>query len=219
MRGLANALILVGLASAGYLGYQLLRTNELAAHAADQTVERIEREWQPTLVQPADGVQEGHGREPAASPVPAQRGDAVALLRIPKLADQWRQQPVVEGVDAEQLAAGVGHYPGTALPGKVGNFAIAGHRLGHGQPFHWLDRLEAGDLIELVTANAAYHYRVTGSEVVSPSESVVLAPVPGQSGTTPSEARMTLTTCHPRYSSRQRLVYYAVLDTVGQGAD
>lgn len=200
-----NALILLGVTLALYLAHQLFWANRQSAQAAAQTVRTIEREWreQPVLARPAS--------EPAREP--ARPGAGLALLRIPRLADQWDSQPVLEGVAAEELDAGVGHYPGTALPGEVGNFAVAGHRLGHGQPFHWLDRLAPGDAVEVLTATTVHRYRVTGSAVVAPSASAVLAAVPGQPDATPTQRWMTLTTCHPRYSSEQRLVYHALLDS------
>ena len=75
--------------------------------------------------------------------LPLQRGEAFALLRIPRLGEDYRV-PIVEGVSLEDLAAGVGHYPDTALPGEVGNFSVAGHRATNGEPFAYLDQLRNG---------------------------------------------------------------------------
>lgn len=121
---------------------------------------------------------------------------------------------VVEGTSLRALAAGAGHYRGTPLPGQAGNVAIAGHRTMNGKPFGDLERLGPGDRIQLVTPFARHTY-----EVVSPFDNhanpwvtanndwAVVAPS--------SEALLTLTTCHPRGSDKQRLVVRAKLIATG----
>ena len=93
------------------------------------------------------------------------------------------------------------------MPGQLGNSAIAGHRTTYGQPFFRLDEVAVGDEIVLTTVQGRFVYRMTGSEVVGPDRSDVVAT------TDPTVARLTLTTCHPRYTAAQRLILYADLDT------
>ncbi|NHA00955.1 class E sortase [Nocardioides sp. W3-2-3] len=107
------------------------------------------------------------------------------------------------------LARGVGHYLGTALPGQVGNFSVAGHRLTHGSAFTDIDRLRTGDVVGVRTAGSWFVYRVTAHEIVEPGALDVIAPVPDTPGATPSRALMTLTSCHPLYGSSQRYVVHA----------
>jgi sortase A len=129
------------------------------------------------------------------------RGQAFAILTIPKidrLSDGWA---IVEGVARSQLKTGAGHYPSTPLPGQPGNAAIAGHRTTYGAPFYDFDVLEPGDIIELETALGVSVYEVRESIIVRPTEIWVTQDRPG--------AWLTLTTCHPRLSSRQRLVIFA----------
>ncbi|MEW9556010.1 class E sortase [Nonomuraea sp. NPDC050783] len=137
-------------------------------------------------------------------------GRAVALLSIPKLGPGHRYA-VVEGVGAEQLKKGPGHYPGSALPGQVGNFVVSGHRTTYGAPFNRLDELERGDEVVVDAREARYTYRVTSQDIVEPDEVDVLAPVPGKPDLRPIRAFLTLSTCHPEYSAAQRLIVYAVL--------
>ncbi|GII63432.1 hypothetical protein Skr01_35170 [Sphaerisporangium krabiense] len=137
-------------------------------------------------------------------------GDAVALIRIPRLGRDY-EYAVLEGVTAEDLRRGPGHYPGTARPGAVGNFVLSGHRTTYAAPFNRIDELRRGDEIVVEAPEARYTYRVSGKSVVDPSQVEVIAPVPGHPGRRPSEAMITLTTCHPEYSARQRLVVYGVL--------
>ena len=127
-------------------------------------------------------------------------GSALGIISIPKIA---LTMVIVEGTGAEQLRSGPGHYPGTPLPGQAGNAAIAGHRTTYLHPFYNLNELAAGDPIDIVTVQGQFVYKVTGSQVVAPTDVAVVAPTP-----TPV---LTLTTCNPRYSASQRLVIHAAL--------
>ena len=129
-------------------------------------------------------------------------GTPVAQLHIDAIDLNWT---VVEGVGVEDLKQGPGHFPETPMPGQLGNAAIAGHRTTHGQPFFRLDELKPGDLIRVETLAGTFVYAVTGSTVVNPSEISVIATVD------PDTATLTLTTCTPKYTARQRLVVRAVL--------
>ncbi|MFK4036434.1 class E sortase [Nonomuraea wenchangensis] len=137
-------------------------------------------------------------------------GRAVALLSIPRLGPGYRYA-IVEGVGADQLRKGPGHYPGSALPGQVGNFVVSGHRTTYAAPFNRLDELERGDEIVVDAREARYTYRVTSQDVVEPDEVDVLAPVPGKPDIRPIRAYITLSTCHPEFSAAQRLIVYGVL--------
>jgi sortase A len=120
---------------------------------------------------------------------------------------------VFEGVSHEDLKRGPGHYPGTALPGVVGNMVISGHRTTYGAPFNRVDELHAGDPIVLETRDTWFTYRVTSEQVVAPTAVSVTYPVPGQKGAVPTKRLLTLTTCNPKYSATQRLIVHAILDT------
>ncbi len=125
----------------------------------------------------------------------------VTRMRIPRLGVDTI---IVEGVTVTALRAGAGHYPGTPLPGQRGNVAIAGHRTTYGSPFRHLDRLAPGDEIVFTTPVGAVTYRVSGDPfVVAPDDTRVVAP--------DSQSLLTLTTCHPLNSSRERLIVRAVL--------
>lgn len=137
-------------------------------------------------------------------------GAGLAKIYLPRLGRDY-VKVVVQGSGVEDLKKGPGHYPSTALPGEVGNVGIAGHRTTYGAPFHDVDALRPGDAVVLETRDSWFTYRVLGSEVVRPSRSDVLLPVPGRPGERATRRLLTLTTCHPRYSARQRLVVRAEL--------
>jgi sortase A len=109
---------------------------------------------------------------------------------------------VVEGTTASALRAGAGHYPNTPLPGEPGNVAIAGHRTTYGKPFANLDRMKVGDEIILDTPIGRHVYKVSEQPFVVPNTDwKVISQSPGEF--------LTLTTCHPKGSDRQRLVVRA----------
>jgi sortase A len=108
---------------------------------------------------------------------------------------------VVEGATADALTKGPGHFPETPLPGQLGNAAIAGHRTTHLHPFFDIDQLQPGDEITVVTLNGRYVYHVTGTEIVGPEDYAAVIPT-----TDVTKATLTLVSCTPRYSAKNRIV-------------
>ncbi|MEY9849906.1 sortase A [Streptacidiphilus sp. BW17] len=136
----------------------------------------------------------------------------VALIRIPALGAGW-QYPVYEGTGAAALSRGLAHYSGTAEPGRLGNFAVAGHRSSDSgfEPLADLpDVVRVGDPIVVETAAAEYVYRISGTERTGPSDVAVLRPDQGRHAD-PAPGLVTLTTCTPRYGSSGRYVVFGTL--------
>jgi sortase A len=136
---------------------------------------------------------------PPGVPLPAE-GDPAGRIEIPRIG---LDDVFVEGVSVADLKRGPGHYPGTPLPGQAGNAAIAGHRTTYGAPFHRVDELAAGDEIRVTTVQGSFVYAVRETIVVRPEQSEVLNPTP--------DNRLTLTSCHPKYSARRRIIVIADL--------
>ena len=127
-------------------------------------------------------------------------GDSLTRIQIPKLNVDTI---VVEGTTASALRAGAGHYPSTPLPCENGNVAIAGHRTTYGKPFANVDQLKEGDTIILTTPIGSCTYEVSKQPfIIAPTNLDVIAD-------TPTTRELTLTTCHPKHSARQRLVVKA----------
>jgi len=137
------------------------------------------------------------------SEAPPEDGKAFAEIRIPSLAGLADGWAIVEGVSLQDLKNGAGHMPWTPLPGQPGNSVISGHRTTYGQPFHDLDLLNLGDLIEVETALGTHIYAVREIHIVKPTDVWVTDPRAG--------AWLTLTTCNPKFSARERLVIAAQL--------
>jgi sortase A len=130
-------------------------------------------------------------------------GSVLTQLQIPKI---HLDVLVVEGTTPAALRAGAGHYPGTPLPGEAGNVAIAGHRTTFGRPFNHIDELKAGDEAILITPFNKFHYVVvpafdehSNPWITTPNDFSVVQKVAGQS-------TLTLTSCHPKGSARQRII-------------
>jgi sortase A len=140
---------------------------------------------------------------PIASDLPS--GSTLGVIRIPRLGDDW-SWVMVEGVTDDDIAKGPGHFPGTAMPGQIGNFAVAGHRATHGEPFAHLDEVRKGDEVSIETVNGTYTYVVDGSKIVDPTAVGVIDPVPGKPGAKPKKALITLVTCNPRWGSTERMI-------------
>jgi sortase A len=173
--------------------------------------------WAWTAEQPVptpEPTAEPAERHTEPAPVAAEPAHATsfATLHVPRWGVDY-VRPISQGTSKSDVldVLGLGHYEGTAMPGAVGNFAVAGHRVTYGKPLNRIEELAVGDSLIVQTEQAWYVYQVTEALVVSPRQVDVLLPVPSQAGVAPTEAVMTLTTCHPMYSARERYVVHARL--------
>lgn len=116
-------------------------------------------------------------------------------IRIPKLGVD---ETMREGIRLTTLDKGPGHWPGSAMPGDVGNVVVAAHRTSHGGPFRHIDTLIAGDEVVFTTMEGESRYIVTGTQVVEPNAMWIVEPTD-----TPTA---TLFACHPPGSVAQRIV-------------
>lgn len=193
---LGELLITVGAVLVLFVGWQLWWTDVVADADAGEVVTTLEQDFaDPEWVQPKR----------------VKLGDAFAIVRIPRFGAKFAR-PLYEGTTREVLMRGVGHYVGTAVPGEVGNFAMAGHRTTYGKPFNQIDKLAKDDVVLIETKDTYYVYRVSGHQIVRPSQTSVVLPVPDQPGKRPTEAMLTMTSCHPEFSARERFVVHATLE-------
>ena len=171
--------------------------------------------WWTDVVADQDSAQVIASLEGADSgwvtPDAVEMGDAFAIVRIPRFGSDYAR-PIYEGTTREILKRGVGHYPETVLPGQIGNFSLAGHRVTYGKPFNRVAELVPGDKIIIETVDTYYVYSIVSHEIVLPTDVRVVLPVPNEPGATPTQAMLTMTTCHPEFSSRERYIQHAVLD-------
>jgi sortase A len=177
-------------------------TDRQARHTAHRLADGAARAWEGP--RPAGGVEVQRAPDGVG-------GRVLAVVRIPRFGADWRE-PVQRGTGGAVLRQGLGLYDGSPEPGGRGNVAIAGHRTTWGAPLKQLDRLRAGDRIVIWTAHRRFDYRVTVKGVTAPSDiSVISGERSRDEGSEASARMLTLTTCHPEFSARQRLYVHAVL--------
>ncbi|MDC0769285.1 class E sortase [Streptomyces sp. HD] len=242
--GGGEVLVTVGAVLLLLVVHQVWWTNREARAGADREVRALERVWDgadgdsgtaapgalsATPVPSPDsapgvpgaggsaGSSAGTGRRSAAesSPTP-DWSRAYGILTIPRL---HLRVPVAEGVSKSGVLnkGYVGHYPGTQQPGQAGNFALAGHRNTHGEPFRYVNRLVRGDTVRVETRSATYTYAVDRTlPQTAAHDGSVIRPIPRSTvrpghGYTEPGYYLTLTTCTPEYTSKYRLVVWGKL--------
>ncbi|MFF4256326.1 class E sortase [Streptomyces sp. NPDC001663] len=196
-RAIGEVFITTGVLMLLFVTYQLWWTNVRAHAQADKETSTLQDDW-------ASGKRAPGEFEP---------GQGFAILHIPKLDVVV---PIAEGVSNKKVLdkGMVGHYSEgklkTAMPdAKTGNFALAGHRNTHGEPFRYINRLQKGDEVVVETQDKYYVYKMTSTlPVTSPSNTSVIGPVPPQSGFTKPGRYITLTTCTPEFTSKYRLIVW-----------
>jgi len=204
-----RTLITAGVLILLFVAYQLWGTGLHEAKAQD----KLENEFEAQLKQFATTTLPPTPGEPTTTllPPPAPKGgEGVAHILIPRIGVD---KIVVQGVTLEDLKKGPGHYPETPMPGNKGNAAIAGHRTTYGAPFNRIDELKPKDPILITTVQGTFRYEVmahpdsdgknVGHLIVSPTQTEILDDM--------HDNRLTLTSCNPKYSARERIVVTAKL--------
>ena len=205
-RGLGELLITLGVVLLLFVGWQLYWTDFTADRAQASTNNSLQDQWKAHPDTAPGALVNGKVK---AVPM----GDAFALIRIPRFGKNY-VKPIYQGTALSILDKGVGHYPGTAMPGEVGNFAVAGHRVTYGKPFNEIATIKPGDAIVVETSNTWYVYRAVRHVIVTPNHVEVVAPVPQHPGQKPTSSWMTMTACHPEFSARERYVEFSELEQV-----
>jgi sortase A len=172
-----------------------------------QQLERQAEEAPPATADPS-------GAPPVtAAPAEAQ---VFANLYVPRFGADYAV-PIAGGTSTVRTlnAIGVGHYDETQMPGEVGNFGIAAHRTTYGAPFGAVADLRPGDELYVQTADGWYTYVFRNLQYVQATQVSVLQPVPDAPYVTAAsgERLITLTSCNPMFSARERIVAYGVFDS------
>ncbi|MYS79786.1 class E sortase [Embleya scabrispora] len=231
----AELLLTLGLVGLLLCVHQLYWTNFEAEAAARSEVEQLRKDWAkhpgaaeseatesgpPAALPPSDvldgptdvsvdGGKDGQKVQGSHSI----RGETLAILWIPRLGSDWFR-PIIEGSSLASLSKGVGHYtyPPYIGPGGAGNFGVAGHRNGHGEPFRYLNKLKAGDKVVVETKSQWFTYTIVkGPFITKPSNGSVLTARPPDLGGPAGRRLITLTTCDPEFTSRNRMIYWGEL--------
>ncbi|EHK88952.1 class E sortase [Saccharomonospora azurea] len=237
VRVFGEVLITLGLVMLLFVVYELWVTNLMSEELQREASAELDERWSQERQMHADPMD----------------GQAFARIYIPSFGVDWNFT-VQQGVDAATLEVGPGHYKKSAMPGRPGNFAVAGHRVGKGAPFNDLDLLGSCDAVVIETVDEFFVYRVlpmtdevqgwaqgkgqdprcegvrplteidptyeetVGRRIVPPTRGDAVAPVPYRPDSQLAEEGqvelLTLTTCHPRFSDRERMIIHGVLTHV-----
>jgi sortase A len=203
------AMVVAGLALLGYVGWQFWGTNWTSHRAQRQVTSELQQQW----ARPGPAL---HKLQPQYVP----KGKASALVRIPTFGKKY-VVPVLEGTSEDVLARGYGHFEHTAQAGQVGNYALAAHRVTHGEPLRRMPELRPGDKVIIETVSDTYTYRLdtNPNSLVVPFTGVwVLDTVPknpDQGGTQPAQRPgqrlITLTTCSELFHTDNRMIAFGHL--------
>lgn len=195
-------LILAGLGLLAYVAWQLWGTNWVSKRAQREVSTQLQEDWASGEVVATD------------------LGDASALIRIPKFGPKY-EIPVIEGTTQEILAKGYGHFTDTAQPGQVGNYALAGHRVTHGEPLRRMPELRPGDEVVVETRTHIYTYVLdtNPNDLVIPFTGTwVLGALPDNpvaGGVEPKQVEgqslITLTTCSEIFHTDNRMIAFGHL--------
>ncbi|WP_062528012.1 class E sortase [Demequina rhizosphaerae] len=215
-------LIIAGAVIGLYVVWQLFYTDVIAGKEQEHVLETLDWAYTEPIV--AADAEEDSGPEvipvgarmpPETAPVMDEPAFATtfATFYVPRWGTDY-VKPISEGVTRAEVldVLGIGHYPGTGMPGEYGNFAISAHRTTYAKPFNRIAELERGDALVVQTEEAWYVYRVTDDLIVYPTQVEVIAPRPGEIGAAPDGYYITLTTCHPMYSAAERYIVHGELE-------
>ncbi|MBJ69372.1 MAG: hypothetical protein CL463_05680 [Acidimicrobiaceae bacterium] len=217
-RRIGQTLILLGFLTLLFVVYQLWGTGLLTERyqqGLENDFEELVEQVEEVADEPKEVISDSEVKPDLGEFLWRSEGEAMAQLTIPALN---LSKTVVSGVGVEALRKGPGHYSYTPLPGMPGNSAIAGHRTTWGAPFGDINKLEPGDEILIQTVQGSFTYRVVeqmggrGHFIISPYRLDVLDQ---NFDTYPN--RLTLISCHPKLTARQRIIVVAEL--VGEPAD
>jgi LPXTG-site transpeptidase (sortase) family protein len=143
VRTFGEVMITLGMVVVLYVGYEVYVTSWISAGKQRTAAAALDDTW----------------RSQRGTHIDLIDGKGFAKVHIPVFGPDW-SKTVLEGTSDAVLEAGPGHYKGSALPGEVGNFAVAGHRVGKDSPFNDLNLLSSCDAIVVETQQDWYVYRV-----------------------------------------------------------
>jgi sortase A len=210
VRTVSELCITVGTLIVLFVVYVLFWTGVKADTEMERQVDLLRDQWARQPVRPTSAP--GTTASPKR-PAPYEDAKPFALMYIPRLGFTWNK-PVLEGTRTNTLKKGLGHYANTAQLGQKGNFAVAGHRRTHGDPFKDFPDLRPGDAVVLTDGAHWFTYVIDkGPYRTLPTDVQVIDPVPRKSGYTRAGRYLTLTTCDPEWGHSHRLIVWGHLES------
>ncbi|MFZ7087139.1 class E sortase [Curtobacterium sp. RRHDQ10] len=208
---LGDVLITAGVLVLLFIGWQQWFNDIVVGRQHAQAAQQINQSF-GTVVDPTKEPAGGWGA-PVVSAQPANT-QVFGTMYVPRFGATYAV-PLAGGTTTAGTldTIGVGHYDGTQMPGELGNFAVAGHRTTHGAPFNGIANLQVGDKIYIGTKDGWYTYSFRNLEYVAPTQVSVLDAAPDEPGVATKDRVMTMTSCNPMFSARERIVAFSVFDS------
>jgi sortase A len=195
-----------------FLGWQLWLNDLIVGNQQNAKASVLSESWSKGFASPPAAPTRPDPGPPVVAATP-QYGVQFGTLIVPRFGADYHRQ-IAEGVStADVLRAGIGHYPGTQMPGAVGNVALAAHRTAWGGGFSGIVDLRVGDSIYIETQAGWFRYVFRSLQYVQPTAVDVLAPVPTAPSASPTDRIVTLTSCNPKFTAAERVIAYGVYDT------
>jgi sortase A len=198
-------LITAGAILLGYVGWQIWGTTWVSKREQRQITGSLQKQW----------TEGGARLQPKYVP----KGQASALIRIPRFGKKY-VVPVLEGVSPDVLSRGFGHFTKSADLARVGNYALAAHRVTHGEPLRRMPDLRPGDEVVVETVDTTFTYRLDTDPrklVIAFTGTWVLDPLPKnpEGGPQPVQRQdqrlITLTTCSEIFHTDNRMIAFGHL--------
>ncbi|HAN24188.1 Sortase family protein [Microbacterium ginsengisoli] len=214
---IGEILITAGVLALLYVSWQMWWGDSIIGAQQNSVGNSLSQQWQTeATTEPSPSPTTSGEPVTAAPPDLPQPANAqiFATMHIPRFGSDYNVA-IAGGVTRQGTLdpIGIGHYPGTQMPGQEGNFALAAHRTTFGAPFHRIADLHVGDAIVVETPDGWYTYRFRTLEYVKPTAVDVLLPVPQVPDVPASGRYMTMTSCSPMYSADERIVAYSVFES------
>lgn len=224
---IGELLITVGVVALLYVAWQMWIGDLIFEQERFSEASEISQQWQEEYEAQQDGAstptpdptEEPAVVEPVVRPEAAD-AEIFGNMYVPRWGAEYKV-PIAGGVTRARTLdpIGIGHYPGTPMPGDIGNVALAAHRTTFGKPFNRMADLRLGDAVVIETQDGWYTYRFRTLEYVQPDETEVLLPVPQNEMLEPNGRYLTLTSCSPMYSLAERIVGYNVFESFTPRSD
>lgn len=220
---LGELLITAGVLVLLYVVWQLWVGDWIFAAQRNAEGQALSQQWQAeyddALVPSGASSPEDGPVDPPILPQPADT-EIFATLLVPRWGENYAVN-IAGGVTRSGTLdkLGIGHYPGSAMPGEVGNVSLAAHRMTSGAPFGGIPNLQLGDALVIETRDGWYTYRFRTHEYVTPDAVDVLLPVPQMPEIPAGERYLTIMTCSPLYSMAERLIGYSVFESFTPRSD
>nr|WP_277816661.1 class E sortase [Microbacterium aquimaris] len=217
---IGELLITAGVIAMLYVAWQLWIGDFIYGAQRNAEGTELSEQWAqqapPVIPEPSASETPDETADDVEIPVLAEPADTevFGVMHVPRFGEDYAV-PMAGGVTRAGTLdpIGIGHYPGSPMPGETGNFAVAAHRTTYGKPFNQIADLRVGDAIVVEVEEGWYTYRFRTLEYVTPNEVDVLAAVPQQPEIEADGKFITMTSCSPMYSLAERIIAYGVFES------